>query len=41
MVLPDTFIDQMSPDAMYAVAGMNAPEIEAKVLDVLGIAKLP
>ena len=38
MVLPDTFIDQMSPEDMYAVAGMNAPQIEAKVLDVLGVA---
>jgi 1-deoxy-D-xylulose-5-phosphate synthase len=36
MVLPDTFIDQASPEAMYAVAGMNAAQIEAKVLDVLG-----
>jgi 1-deoxy-D-xylulose-5-phosphate synthase len=40
MVLPDIFIDQMSPDDMYAVAGMNAPQIEAKVLDVLGIARI-
>jgi 1-deoxy-D-xylulose-5-phosphate synthase len=40
MVLPDTFIDQSSPEDMYAVAGMNAPQIEAKVLDVLGIARL-
>ena len=38
MVLPDTFIDQASPEAMYRVAGMNAPEIEAKVLEVLGVA---
>ena len=38
MVLPDTFIDQASPEAMYKVAGMNAPEIEAKVLEVLGVA---
>lgn len=38
MVLPDTFIDQASPEAMYAVAGMNAPQIEAKVLETLGIA---
>lgn len=37
MVLPDTFIDQASPADMYAVAGMNAPEIEAKVLEVLGV----
>ncbi|HQU68175.1 MAG TPA: 1-deoxy-D-xylulose-5-phosphate synthase [Albidovulum sp.] len=37
MVLPDIFIDQASPEDMYAVAGMNAPEIEAKVLEVLGV----
>ena len=40
MVLPDVFIDQASPADMYAVAGMNAADIEAKVLDVLGIASL-
>ncbi|MGB7242739.1 MAG: 1-deoxy-D-xylulose-5-phosphate synthase [Sulfitobacter sp.] len=40
MVLPDIFIDQASPADMYAVAGMNAPQIEAKVLDVLGIARI-
>jgi 1-deoxy-D-xylulose-5-phosphate synthase len=38
MVLPDTFIDQASPEDMYATAGMNAPQIEAKVLEVLGVA---
>ncbi len=38
MVLPDIFIDQASPETMYAVAGMNAPQIEAKVLEVLGVA---
>ena len=38
MVLPDTLIDQASPEDMYAVAGMNAPQIEAKVLEVLGVA---
>ena len=38
MVLPDCFIDQASPEAMYAIAGMNAPQIEAKVLEVLGVA---
>lgn len=38
MVLPDTFIDHASPEAMYREAGMNAPEIEAKVLEVLGVA---
>jgi 1-deoxy-D-xylulose-5-phosphate synthase len=40
MVLPDIFIDQASPAEMYAVAGMNAPEIEAKVLEVLGVANI-
>lgn len=40
MVLPDTFIDQASPQDMYAVAAMNAEHIEAKVLDVLGIADI-
>lgn len=38
MVLPDTFIDHASPEDMYAIAGMNAPQIEAKVLEVLGVA---
>ena len=38
MVLPDTFIDQASPEAMYRVAGMSAAQIEAKVLEVLGVA---
>ncbi len=37
MVLPDIFIDQASPAAMYEVAAMNAPQIEAKVLSVLGV----
>jgi 1-deoxy-D-xylulose-5-phosphate synthase len=37
-VLPDVFIDQASPEAMYAVAGMNAAQIEAKVLTALGVA---
>jgi 1-deoxy-D-xylulose-5-phosphate synthase len=40
MVLPDVFIDQASPEDMYAVAGMNAPQIEAKVLEVLGVAQI-
>ena len=40
MVLPDIFIDQASPEAMYAVAGLNAEQIEKKVLDVLGVASL-
>jgi len=37
MVLPDIFIDQASPEDMYAVAGMNAADIEAKVLKTLGV----
>jgi 1-deoxy-D-xylulose-5-phosphate synthase len=37
MVLPDIFIDQASPEAMYRIAGMDAAQIEAKVLEVLGI----
>jgi 1-deoxy-D-xylulose-5-phosphate synthase len=37
MVLPDTFIDQSSPEDMYTTAAMNAPQIEAKVLEVLGV----
>ena len=40
MVLPDIFIDQASMEDMYAVAGMNAAEIEAKVLEVLGVARI-
>ncbi|WP_375254085.1 1-deoxy-D-xylulose-5-phosphate synthase [Yoonia sp.] len=40
MVLPDTFIDQASPQAMYDAAGMNAEHIEAKVLEVMGVATL-
>jgi 1-deoxy-D-xylulose-5-phosphate synthase len=37
MVLPDTFIDQASPDDMYATAGLTAADIEAKVLQTLGV----
>ncbi|WP_377509750.1 1-deoxy-D-xylulose-5-phosphate synthase [Octadecabacter sp. R77987] len=37
MVLPDTFIDQSSPRDMYAMAGLNAEDIERKVLEVLGV----
>ena len=40
MVLPDTFIDQASPRAMYDIAAMNAEHIEAKVLSVLGLSGL-
>lgn len=40
MVLPDTFIDHASPIDMYADAKMNSEHIEAKVLDVLGVAQI-
>jgi 1-deoxy-D-xylulose-5-phosphate synthase len=40
MTLPDTFIDQASPEAMYAMAGLNTPDIEAKVLSALGVTDL-
>jgi 1-deoxy-D-xylulose-5-phosphate synthase len=36
MVLPDTFIDQDSPAAMYAKAGLDAKGIVAKVFEALG-----
>ena len=40
MVLPDIFIDQASPADMYTVAGMNATDIEAKVLAVMGLGQI-
>jgi 1-deoxy-D-xylulose-5-phosphate synthase len=40
MVLPDIFIDQAGPKDMYDVAGLNAEHIEAKVLEVIGVAAL-
>ncbi len=36
MVLPDIFIDQDSPAAMYAKAGLDAKGITAKVFEALG-----
>jgi len=36
MVLPDTFIDQDSPAAMYAKAGLDSRGIIAKVFEALG-----
>ena len=36
MVLPDVFIDQDSPGAMYAQAGLDAKGIVAKVFEALG-----
>ncbi|XDA98065.1 1-deoxy-D-xylulose-5-phosphate synthase [Sulfitobacter sp. LCG007] len=40
MVFPDVFIPQASPQEMYDIAGMSARDIEAKVLDVLGVARI-
>ncbi|MFK7751447.1 MAG: 1-deoxy-D-xylulose-5-phosphate synthase [Sedimentitalea sp.] len=40
MVLPDIFVDQSSPADMYAISGLNAEQIETKVLEVLGIANI-
>lgn len=40
MVLPDTFIDHASPEAMYRDAKMNAGDIERKVLEVMGVAQI-
>jgi 1-deoxy-D-xylulose-5-phosphate synthase len=36
MVLPDVFIDQDSPNAMYAKAGLDAKGIVAKTFEALG-----
>ena len=36
MVLPDIFIDQDSPAAMYAKAGLDAKGIVARVFEALG-----
>ena len=36
MVLPDQFIDQDAPAAMYATAGLDARAIVAKVFEALG-----
>jgi len=40
MVLPDTFIDQNSPAAMYDVAAMNAPQIVEEALRALNISNI-
>ena len=40
MVLPDIFIDQSSPEDMYRTAALSAADIEAKVLEVLGVAQI-
>ena len=35
MTLPDSFIDQDTPDNMYKIANLDFISIEEKVLDVL------
>ncbi|MEM8824475.1 MAG: 1-deoxy-D-xylulose-5-phosphate synthase [Pseudomonadota bacterium] len=40
MVLPDRFIDQAGPRDMYRAARLDAADIEAKVLSVLGVEML-
>ena len=40
MVLPDRFVDHDAPFAMYDTSALNAPHIEAKVLEVMGVAQL-
>ena len=37
MTLPDRFIDQAAPDAMYADAGLTATDIAATALQALGV----
>ena len=36
MVLPDVFLDQDSPNAMYAKAGLDAKGIVKSVFEALG-----
>ncbi|MDM7457948.1 MAG: 1-deoxy-D-xylulose-5-phosphate synthase [Paracoccus sp. (in: a-proteobacteria)] len=40
MVLPDRFVDQDSPVAMYDTSKLNAVHIEEKVLSVMGVSSL-
>jgi 1-deoxy-D-xylulose-5-phosphate synthase len=40
MVLPDTFIDQDSPNAMYAKAGSTRRASSRKVFEALGREKI-
>ena len=37
MVLPDVFIDQDKPDAMYDQAGLSAQHIAATAMQALGL----
>ena len=41
MVLPDLFLEQDNPAAMYDKAGLNARGIVAKVFEALGVAQRP
>jgi len=40
MVLPDIFLDQASPREMYGMAGLDAANIVARVLDLLDVTQL-
>ncbi len=40
MTLPDRFIAQDTPAAMYKTAGLDAAAIEGKVLEALGVARI-
>ena len=40
MVLPDTFIDQASPEVMYKMAELDAASIVSKVLRTLGVVEI-
>jgi len=40
MVLPDRFIQQDSPEKMYAAAAMNAADIETRVLGLMDVARI-
>jgi 1-deoxy-D-xylulose-5-phosphate synthase len=40
MVLPDDFVQQDSPAKMYAVAAMNAEDIEARVMSLLELSHI-
>ena len=37
MTLPDRFIDQAAPDAMYADGGLSAVDIAATAMEAAGI----
>ena len=40
MFLPDSFVDHAAPHEMYEAAAMNAEHIEAKVLELIGVADI-